>query len=75
MEAAGIDSGLRRNDGWGSRGDGECDHTARIPAQAGMTVGGDGMTVNTTTRPRGCGHMGVLCQMDAANSILRLIFA
>ena len=40
MEPAGIDSGLRRNDGWGSRNDGECDRTAWIPACAGMTVGG-----------------------------------
>ena len=27
MEPASIDSGLRRNDGWGSRNDGEYDHT------------------------------------------------
>ena len=35
MEAASIDSGLRRNDGW-------C---------AGMTAGGAGMTVNMAARP------------------------
>ena len=35
-----MDSGLRRNDGWGSRNDGECGRTAWIPACAGMVVGG-----------------------------------
>ena len=49
MEPASIDSGLRRNDGWGSRNDGECDHTAWIPACAGMTVEGAGMAVNMNT--------------------------
>ena len=52
MEGASIDSGLRRNDGWGSRNygwesqyDGECDRTPWIPACAGMTA-------HMTTPPR-----------------------
>ena len=45
MWSHGLDSGFRRNDGWGRRNDGECGRTAWIPACAGMTVGGDGMTV------------------------------
>ena len=52
-----MDSGLRRNDGWGGRNDGECDRTPWIPAGAGMTVGEDGMTVGGGGVMEACGGM------------------
>ena len=63
-----LDSGLRRNDGWGSRNDGECDHTAIAapswkgypePGSAAFQVVGLGVALGASRSPlygAGYGH-------------------
>ena len=80
MEPASIDSGLRRNDGWGSRNDGWGSRNdgwgSRNDGWGGRNDGwgsrddgwGAGMTVDVTTRPNPWSAGGQLTKRGTGNA-------